>query len=110
MPKIPVRSGLLSSDLAILRTPPLRRVRRATERDQDVASGRAVDLHPDRAIVDVEERPVCAKSVEPQVVLGERLDDLVDIALALVRPLSQRPDSLDHALQPPPLLLLHVGD
>src|SRR5262245_55414799 len=101
MPKIPVRSGLLSPGLAILRTPPLRRVRRATERNQDVASGRAVDLQPDRAIVDVEKRPICAKGVEPQVVFGERLDDLVDIALSLVRALSQRPDILDHALQRP---------
>ena len=82
---MPVRSGLPSSGLAILRTPPLRRVRRATERNQDVAAGRAVDLYPDRAVVDVEERPICAKGVEPQVVLGERLDDLVDIGLALVR-------------------------
>ena len=70
--------------LAIVGTPPLRRVRRSAERNEDVAAGRAVDLHPDRAVVDVEERSVRAERVEPQVVLGERFDDLVDVALALV--------------------------
>src|SRR6185437_2967926 len=101
MPKIPVRSGLLSSDLAILRTPPLRRVRRTTERDQDVASGRAVDLYPDRAIVDVEERPICAKSVESQVVLGrrQRRDGACDRVAALREPGDQLLQLIDAGVE-----------
>src|SRR3954471_8859478 len=98
MPKMPVRMGFPPSGLAILRTPTLRRIRWATERNEDVAARRTVDLHPDGAVVDVEERPVRAKCVEPQVILGERFDDLVDVALALVEALRERPHVLDDAL------------
>ena len=55
---------------------------------QDVAAGRAVDLDRHRAVVDVEERPVGAQRVEPQVVLGQLLDDVVDVGLAVVHPLA----------------------
>src|SRR5260370_34950461 len=85
-------------------------MRWATERNQDVTAGGAVDLYPDRAVVDIEERAIRAKGVEPQVVFGQRLDDLVDVALALVKPLRQRTDILDHALQRPARPLEHVGE
>src|SRR6185436_2541555 len=98
MPKTPVRTGLLSPGLAFLRAPPLGRIGRTAERNQDVAARRPVDLHPDRAVIDVEERSVCAECVEPQVVLRQRFDDLVDVALALVEPLRQGPQVLDDTL------------
>src|ERR1700712_1524229 len=99
MPNMPVRSGFPSPGLAILRTPALRRIGWTTERNEDVATRGTVDLYPNGAVVDVEERPVGPKCVEPQVVLGERLDDLVDVTLALVHPLSKRAQGLDHALK-----------
>src|SRR3954468_17665344 len=98
MPKTPVRTGLLSPGLAILRTPPLGRIGRTTERNQDVAARRTVDLHPDRAVVDVEERTVGAEGVQSQVVLRQRLDDLVDVGLALVETLGPGPEVLYDAL------------
>src|SRR6476469_8678896 len=109
MPKMPVRMGFPPSGLAILRTPPLRRIGRATEWEEDVAAGGAVDLYPDRAVVDVEERPIGAKRVEPQIVLGKRLDHLVDVALALVHPLREGAHVLDDALHGAAGLLQQVG-
>src|SRR3954469_21492523 len=98
MPKMPVRKGSPPSGLAILGAPPLGRIWWTAERDQQVTAGGPVDLHPDRAVVDVEERAVRPEGVEPQVVLRQWLDDLVDVCLALVHPLGERPEVLDHAL------------
>src|ERR1700709_64004 len=101
MPNMPVRSGFPSSGLAILAAPPLGRIRWPTEWNQNVAARGSVELQPRRTVEDVEERSVCTECVEPQIVFGERLDDLVDVRLAHVHPIRHRPDVLDHTLDRP---------
>src|ERR1700677_4170523 len=81
-PKIPVRSGSRSRRWVLLvdkSAPAFARIHLATEREDDVASGRAVDLQRHRAEVDVEVRTVSAQRRQPEVVLAELLDVVVHL-------------------------------
>src|ERR1700733_12415097 len=90
-PKMPVRSGSRSR-LGLLdkSAPPLAGIHLATKRYQDVAAGRAVDLERDGAKIDVEERSVGAQGGQPQIVLAQLLDVVVDLGLAVVQLGGQR--------------------
>src|SRR6185437_11208019 len=70
-----------------------------TERQQDVATGRAVDLDRHGAEVDVEERAVGTEGGQPQIVLAELLDVVVHLGLAVVQFGGQRAGVLQDALE-----------
>src|ERR1700748_1323281 len=85
-PKMPVRNGSRSCFALLDKgAPPLVGIHLTTERQQDVATGRTVDLDRHRAEVDVEERPVGAERGEPQVVLAQLLDVVGDLGFAVVQ-------------------------
>src|ERR1700761_5901486 len=101
-PKIPVRSGSRSRRWGLLvdkGAPALARIHLSTHRDDDVAAGRSVDLQRHRAEVDVEVRAVGAERREPQVVLAELLDVVVDLWQSIVHFVGDRAKILQGALQ-----------
>src|ERR1700761_9112439 len=101
-PKIPVRSGSRSRRWVLLvdkSAPAFARVDLATQRKEDVASSRAVDLQRHRAEVDVEVRTIGAERRQPQVVLAELLDVVVDLWQSIVHFVGDRAKILQGALQ-----------
>src|SRR3984893_11362800 len=101
-PKIPVRSGSRSRRWVLLvdkSAPAFARIHLATHRDDDVASGRAVDLQRHRAEVDVEVRTVGAERRQPEVVLAELLDVVVHLGQPIVDLTGERAEVLQGALQ-----------
>src|SRR5580698_3311465 len=81
-PKIPVRSGSRSRRWVLLvdkSAPAFARIHLATHRNDDVASGRAVDLQRHCAEVDVEIRTVGAERRQPKIVLAELLNVVVHL-------------------------------
>src|ERR1700761_7390272 len=109
-PKMPVRNGSRSCFALLDKgAPPLAGIHLATERKQDVAAGRTVDLDRHRAEVDVEERAVGAERRKPQVVLAELLDVVVHLGLAVVQLGGQRAGVLQDALQRPARILQQLS-
>src|ERR1700727_408103 len=101
-PKIPVRSGSRSPRWVLLvdkSAPALARIDLATHRDEDVASGWAIDLERHRAEVDVEVRTVGTERRQPQVVLTELLDVVVHLGQPIVDLTGEREEVLQSALQ-----------
>src|ERR1700728_2598673 len=101
-PKMPVRSGSRSRRWVLLvdkSAPAFARIHLAAHRDEDVASGRPVDLERHCAEVDVEVRTVGAERRQPEVVLAELLDVVVHLGQAIVQFAGERPKVLHGALQ-----------
>src|ERR1700722_16128964 len=102
-PKIPVRSGSRSRRWVLFvdkSAPAFARIHLPTHGDEDVASGRAVDLQRHRAEVDVEVRTVGAERRQPEVVLAELLDVVVHLGQPIVQFAGERPKVLQGALPP----------
>src|SRR6185312_11564509 len=107
-PKMPVRSGsrsrrcvLGASPLFGKSAPPLAGIHLAAQRQQDVATGGAVDLDRHGTEIDVEERPVGAEGGQPEIVLAQLLDVVVHLGLAVVYLGGQWTRVLQDALQRP---------
>src|ERR1700734_2570951 len=101
-PKIPVRSGSRSRRWGLLvdkSAPAFARIDLATQREKDVASGRAVDLERHRAEVDVEVRTVSAERRQPEVVLAELLDVVIHLGQSIVQFAGEGAEVLQGALQ-----------
>src|ERR1700739_840440 len=106
---MPVRNGSRTSALLGKSAPPLARIRLAAHAELDVATGRPVDLERHRAEVDVEVGAVGAERGQPQIVLAQLLNVVVDLGHPIDDLGGHWSAVLDVALQSPPSAFQKVG-